>query len=465
MVLYILYFLLIFCTFAVFYRSLPETPVRKRFSFERNKDCENDGDCAYGQKCFRSSCVDVLNSTECDRDTGIWTLVRTNDGDVRLKCVCKRPERFAQSRDGTNCDVEVACGPHGQLSDFGCECDSGFEPTPDFSSCVAESSRGKRCHPFSEKFRLGVFYSCDCPSGYVDSKSPEARNVFHAEYLAKFELNKCLKYPCSFNVMDENLRPLKHTRLVFWGNDYHCACDPSYGNFGVRMDVGPYLKSSSGYNACGSVYVEEPDAQSDDVSMYCYYYMEDLPPVCFTIFRDLVNPNELFRRFVVIEESFSDTFLNDVLQQGLFEAIDSYECYFSSSFPFTFVCERKTVSEINDCSHVSENDADVYVSEKFMNVVYQNFLCRYSGNDPGYKDRIVVNPGCVLKMNENTKRYLSHGIRAFPLHNGKWRISFAPADFTLPLDTRSDRVSSYVDSGVKDEPVAAEYPVSLLPRG
>ncbi|GFS52449.1 per os infectivity factor 1, partial [Nephila pilipes] len=116
------------------------------------------------------------------------------NGQAFMKCICKYPNLITQSYDGGNCDVGLACEPHGKLErtdvdplKFGkCNCDDGYKPGGNLT-CV-------KMLPFEQQKLF-------CKSDEVYRRN--ANQIFHPDYLSNIPpLINCLKIPCKHNIFN-----------------------------------------------------------------------------------------------------------------------------------------------------------------------------------------------------------------------------------------------------------------------
>lgn len=242
------------------------------------KNCSTHADCPKKYACLDNECIPRLvrgETEKCDIETGQLKAV-----DVRGKkfavCICLYPNLVTQKQFGGNCDVQVACGPHGNynLNRKDCDCDSGYVPVPGQYDCQ----------------KLPVMQSINlwpCEPDEVEQRDIKDEDGFHEKYLLLHRDKKCFKRPCTFDLFTG--RPLKAARFE---EDYGCVCEPTLGQFGVRVtELQDYVRGP-GYNACGSIF-EKNDIEVD-VDAYAYYYLMDRLPVTWLAFQNLdqrqVNP-------------------------------------------------------------------------------------------------------------------------------------------------------------------------------
>ncbi|KAF8796694.1 Per os infectivity factor 1 like protein [Argiope bruennichi] len=177
--------------------------------------CQNDHECPNDFVCFKGKCIPkMIRGGECDLRTGQWILI---DQGERVMCTCKFPHLVTQKFTGANCDVDVACGPHGHLENFNtflCICDVGYKNVN--GTCV-------------EILPDEMMQYMPCQDDEYEIPLPE--HGFDSDYLKIIQNKRCIKKPCSFDIFTG--RPLNNSEFI---PNVGCACDPSQGQFGVRIE-------------------------------------------------------------------------------------------------------------------------------------------------------------------------------------------------------------------------------------
>ena len=430
-ILIFLYLLLIYyCIILV-----SKIPPKETFSWhhireftETRTQCKDDGDCLSDEKCYRDACVKTL-TRECNPNTGMWVLT-----DSILKCVCKYPHLITQTNEGTNCNVDVACGLHGSLNNViddpmtmgECECEDGYMAVRDnnMPNCVKKMDLDELdCYPFD----LGT-NTCDCPENYISSDSNDAKRIFDPKYLSQFgNKKKCLRRPCTFDVLNGN-KELLHGELV---DDRFCKCDARYGLFGVKLNVQNYLKTDS-YNACASIFEDGESIEPNvDVILYCYYYIDGKLPMCFIQFRKLKNVSPVFgnAKEIIISEPWSETNFFQVILETASTTTHTRKCFESIGF---YCDENIWVDNLRiNCDGMNlDKMFYLYYKVGFYNKVYMYPFCKYTrDNDmPEYKGKYILNP-LMIELKDYPKLLRSDGIEIRPLNNNRWSVDYAGNHF------------------------------------
>lgn len=241
---------------------------------EKITTCSHDADCQDPHSvCLGSTCVPKLlrGEGECDPAHGQWISYAVKGG-VFAVCVCTDDRLFSQKVFGGDCNVNVACGPHGRyvpLPGGGggtCDCDPGYVAAPNLECQKV---------PLLEYMK-----SLPCEQNELHVSSIREEDGFHAEYLRRrIATQKCVKRPCSFDALSG--RPLKYGKYKHnWG----CVCDPKYGLFGVVLEgLDKKYLSSPGFDACASIFEKDP-TEPIDVKLVTYFYLEKREPISLLLF-------------------------------------------------------------------------------------------------------------------------------------------------------------------------------------
>lgn len=403
------------------------TPVRD--------DCHDDSDCPSDHLCMRGECIPkALRGGSCNPATGDWVVEMDRKGRRTVTCVCRQPHLVTQKLKGGNCNVDVACAPHGRIADWAtmdsCDCEEGYESVPGKLECrrltaVEQESRRFPCESDEDELRNAVHYDYD-------------------KYLLHHRDKRCLKRPCGFDVLTGRSFPD--------GAAYHeggCRCDPTLGRFGVVLDSD--FSTLKHYNGCASILAREPERPLD-VEIHAYFYLQDdeKPVVSFLVFKnldpDLVNP--VFREAVeegtlVLEQDWPHDTMQYVLETQPF-VVHSRRC---ESSLFSLTCDEWLMKEnaMRQCERISwsltpaaTERANAYV------LLYEYPVCRMGGGGgTAYRGRFVVNPFHAL-YTDYPELLRSDGL-VMKMEMGKWLIDFAPARDIEYLMKNSTRVPQVWD--------------------
>ncbi|GBO23261.1 hypothetical protein AVEN_250089-1 [Araneus ventricosus] len=412
-----LWFLIVFIGLIFFYwwnrpvrhlrpwHPIPQRPpVLEKTSFL----CQTSRDCSVYQVCFQGKCIDkMIRGGQCDERTGQWILI---DQGRFVTCVCKHPHLVTQKFSGANCDVDVACGPHGHLENFDtfrCLCDFGYK---DVNGQCVEALPDEMVH--------------DGPCEADEIEHPLADHGFHSNYIDAVGTKKCVKRPCSFDVLTG--RPLQNTVYV---QHYGCVCDPSRGQFGVRIEN--YL-TAPGHTACASIF-KDPVPQNTTVRLYAMFWKFDRPPVSFIQFDDL-DPNALVSPF---DERVGKTGLQigqkwpyDYMQY-VFKKLDyTVHTRSCSAGVFTYDCNENETRErqMSHCRDISKSvDLELYPYVNAYALLYKFPVCYMTKEDERvpeiYRDTFVSNP---LHMTfKNFPKLFRSNLLIMSIKNGTWHVSHA----------------------------------------
>lgn len=347
--------------------------------------CQTNADCRNTHVCLHGVCLPkFLRGGQCNPSTGRW-ISHTMQNTTLALCSCLDEKLYSQKIFGGDCNVSVACGVHGQYNPVQrvCECDPGYRAVD------------LRCEiiPILERPQNGP-----CGPDEMEVSGPHS---FHADYITRLQSVRCVKRPCSFDAL--NGRFLKHGRFE---PDWGCVCDPKYGLFGVRLEGSnkKYLINSEGYDACASIFLQDPPAPLH-VELVTFFYLGKRPPISIISFTGLtpedLNPFFGNNHSIMIRQSLwrydyaqyffknNPTFhartrngyrvqLFDMLVLEEFKYLDDFK-------PDT--CER--------ISHMLRQFLKL-PRDKAYKLLYNNPICyvsdRDSKADPIFYDRFIVNP-------------------------------------------------------------------------
>lgn len=434
----ILWILLIFYVFVLLVYCLPtpdSKPTFEKMDFKMNRSspyqaCVHTSDCNNNEKCFQNKCYPTYRGTlYCNTLTGSWALEEIQ-GAHYLKCTCRAPHIVGQRFEGGNCDVDVACAPHGQLESVflrdptqaRCLCKKGYRPlSPPRVGCrkLLPSEREKRA----------------CDADELDRA--EAVRVFHAHYLNQLPATqKCLRNPCTFNIL--NGAPLRHTRF---DPRYGCVCNPRYGNFGVQFEKGggsgEYLVTTGGYDACGNIFQSEPNIETR-VRLFTYFYIKGEPPKSFIQFTGL-NPAYVvpeLRAFLKdsslqIDESWPHNYTQYLFENEDF-LVHTRECFLESIFQFERCHERlMRRNQMIECDKIIDQVPDVLNRHlQAYSLLYKYPVCKYTASDFAelYKNRYILNP-YLLSYKEYRVLMRSNGIEISSWQDDKYIVDLAVSEF------------------------------------
>lgn len=271
----------LYAVIVIYYASqTPRTPFSKWPLLPKHAEtsspdtCTHTSDCKKHDICVNNLCVpQLLRGEDCYPETGTWTLV-SHRGKSFAACICLNPNLVTQTHFGGNCTVDVACRPNGYFSIQlqKCICAEGFVPTKNFE-----------CQKMSVVDRM-KYYPCepDELSGHQLNES----DGLDKNYIRRHYEKKCFKRPCTFDAITG--KPLKKAR---YKSGFGCVCDPTLGQFGVRIEELDDYTYGKGYNACVSAFKNPPE-EPMDVQLYAYFYLLDHNPVTFLHYSN-VDPKKV----------------------------------------------------------------------------------------------------------------------------------------------------------------------------
>jgi hypothetical protein len=244
---------------------------------------------------------------------------------------------------------------------------------------------------------------------------------------------------------------LKNAR---YENKNGCVCDPTLGQFGVRLESNYYTKFGY-YNGCASIFRDEPENEAN-VAIYTYFHlMSNKKPISFLHFSnldpDVVVP--VFREKVVASDGnlqIGQDFPHDYMQYALKNNMD----YITR----TRSCTVKTFLFIMDCNEwdmqpkqmAKCRDITAYLErvtkpqKNAYTLLYKFPACYYEVNDTSvsemYRGQYVSNPfHLIYPMFPALVR--SNGL-VLKRENGHWILDLA-AEFRIDAHIRGP-VHDYV---------------------
>lgn len=439
----------------------PQITNRYNNSITTNEKCQTSDECTQEQVCFDNSCIPKLRrSGTCNPHTGDWVLVEK--GNLKfVNCICKYPTLVTQKYEGGNCDTDVACSPDGRLENLNvdplksgrCICTLGYK-----------SKYDPVLGPFCEKMKSVEWMELEGPCKEDETSSS---NLFKPNYITTLP-KKCFKRPCSFDVFSG--KRLKYAKLV---EGFGCVCDPLRGNFGVRIDHPEYLNDdvAPGYNACASIFKNEPIFALENVELFAYFYMLHRSPVAFIQYKNL-DKNSLKPEFIQfnsslqIEESWPFDYMQYVLQNENY-IVHSRICYIDPVFGHVTSCDEHNYKEkhVTDCWKVTENTQnETYVTYRvdphanIYNILYKFPVCHFDKEDYSvsktYRDKYVLNPHQIT-FAATPDLLRSNGLKMYRRKN-KWHADFATPyninNYMKSYDSRiipdlRDKISQSVGEG------------------
>lgn len=377
--------------------------------------CTRSDECPPHHMCMGGRCVPLfLPGGTCDPSTGDWVL-KDIQGHQYALCKCKHPTLITQKHFGSNCNVDIACGTHGRYDFFKqvCDCDYGYTP-----------AAGPTCRKMSVVERLQTL---PCEIGEVEFNDIQESHGFTRDYLNKHSDKKCFKRPCTFDAFSG--RPLKDGR---YEDGVGCFCDPSKGLFGVRLDS-PYTKGS-GYNACASIFTQDPEYPVD-VNLYAFFYLMNRPPISFIQFRNVQTQH--------LRPEFKDSSATITFHIGQEWPFDYMQYFFKHQLNFnartrSCVMSGAFVSSCNewdyrqnqmiDCRDITTQlTPKAHFHLQFYELLYKYPACRMEPRDltvaEMYRGHYVLNPFQFL-LTESPHLTRSNGL-VLKHRDGKWTLDLA----------------------------------------
>lgn len=439
-ILLVLYTLLLL-VYAAHYKEpvIPHWPKLSRFAHDDEDDdpivskktCSDHDECPKHYKCVGGRCLlQLLRGEDCSLETGNWTVVKLYETEFAV-CTCSYPHLFTQKYFGGNCTESVACQPYGSynVKTKNCDCTHGY--TPANFQCIPMTALEK-----------DAGYACD--SDEMERDSIITLNAFHPDYVNAHWDKKCFKQPCQFDAFSG--LPLKN---AFYKKDVGCVCDPTLGQFGVRIQgstFAPFLYlQGPGYTACASIY-ETPLQQPMPVDMYSYFYLNDRPPVVFLHYEN-VDASKLIpslrtttgAQTLQISQEFPYDYMQHFFDTHMEQSATRLHKY---QLPRNFhyiqrrlVLEKQT-AQMEYCRYMMRQRHMSYTTKfakglriKEYNLLYNFVACYVAKGDKTipelYRGRYILNP-FQLTFQENSEDPRFNGIHVG--FNGHfWNVDFAPA--------------------------------------
>lgn len=412
--------------------------------------CQDTKECPPFHICLNQTCVPhLLRGEECYAETGDWTLV-SHRGQKFAACVCTDPNVVTQKHFGGNCDQAVACRPYG-IYDWQakkCVCNAGFR------------ADGKKCVALLAKERINRE---PCEFDELEYKDLLGGHGLTTHYINKNSDKKCFKRPCTFDAWTGKF--LKKAR---YEKGMGCICEPSLGQFGVRLEGLDSYTRDPGYNACVSAF-ETPLEEPRFVQIFTYFYLMQRPPVVFIQYFNLKSSDVI--------EPLRPLLKDGALQIGQEFPYDYFQAHLRKREPFvartrqikfdknfyhhSYVVKmtsktsvKFTPNAMEWCRYMSRHFKTNRVYEWSFNLLNQFPMCYVGKNDDAapeqYRGRYVLNP--FQLTHTDLKQYLerTNGV-VFTFILGTWYLS-------LTSDYRVDTYHLGADSSfipdMSDDPVA-----------
>lgn len=343
--------------------------------------CQTDSDCESHHVCLGGTCVrKLLRGGKCNPSTGRW-ISHLLDGAPFAICACLNPALYAQKFFGGDCDVNVACGIHGKYNPGtgACNCDAGY------------TSAGLVCQKLP---------AMQLPCDRDELKANLVQEGFDPDYVAR-RVTQCVKRPCSFDALTG--RFLKHGR---YEKDWGCVCDPRYGLFGVRLEGdGKKYLASPGFDACASIYKEDPEYPRS-VRIVTYFYLGDREPVSVILFETAQEGylNPLFygrtNQFMVTQSAWRYDFAQHFFRDPASTFRAQIRKIFTTSrgMHINFVKHVEYVDPFEprncrDLLSLLRTNPDILLEYELL---YASPVCKVVSDErfahPMFRDRVVVNP-------------------------------------------------------------------------
>lgn len=412
--------------------------------------CSTTADCPDHHICFGGACVPVLlRGEECDPLTGSWSLQDVK-GKTFAVCTCTNPHFITQKHFGGNCDVDVACGSRGRLNaNQQCDCDLGYTPVVlPFPTCKRQSA-------------LETMNDSPCEPDEVKLDEIRDSDGFHPDYLETHKNKQCFKRPCTFDALSG--RPIKYGR---YEDGVGCACDPSRGLFGVRLDgIGNYVRGP-GYTACASILTREPEVPLT-VDVVTYFYMLNKRPTSLVKFRNVSQTQlqKVFQRgskstFVVGQEWPFD-YAQYVFRNKVPYSARTRNCwdtsrasYWGGSIHDTTCSEWVYIdNRMTYCRDISTHlKTGVIDRINYYTLLYGYPVCRIESDDDEvpepYRGRYVSNPFHML-LKRFPKYEKSNGLELSYREKDGWNLDFAEPYNLNTYSLETSHVPDLVDKVVE----------------
>lgn len=471
--------LALYALLLVFYAARYKEPTVKRWSLltkpdpdvdRRSLACRDHDECPRHYVCVQGQCrPQLLRGETCSEETGSWQLTTLFQKQYAL-CVCTYPTLVTQKFRGGNCNVPVACQPHGTYSfdERRCVCPKGYKA--DGLTCLKMTV-----------LEMDAEYACE--QGEIERDQLVEPLGFHPDYVDGHRDKKCFRTPCAFDAYTG--KPLIHTR---YEEGVGCVCDPTLGQFGVRIEKGSlnplfqYLRGE-GYNACSSLF-ETPLEKPIPVDMYSYFYLFHPQPVVFLRYT-IDDPSKLatpFRRHHHQKASVSGVVFAAHLQQQRANTL-----HIAQEFPYDYMqyffrtrmwatakrlqkyriplpsnpSQQKLVLEkqthaVEWCRymmrprHMSKVLRNLYLRRVYdYNLLYNFPMCYIAKDDASslnhYRGRYILNPLQLLYKTDNVEQPRFNGVHV-GFDGVQWNVDFAP-----PYDIQTYlTAASHADHGIPD---------------
>lgn len=386
--------------------------------------CKDTSECPPEHCCIKGRCIPLfISGEECNPATGKWITFEWK-GQTFAICRCLDPNLVTQKHFGGNCNVDVACAPHGRynIQTEQCDCDRGY--------LRVSSTLVPTCRRMTAMERKNFW---PCGPNEISRDEIKDSDGFAPEYLKAHADKKCFKRPCTFDILSG--KPLKHAR---YEEGVGCDCGPQWGQFGVRLQTdGEYVRGD-GPNACASLYGSEIRTHT---KLFSYFYMLRRNPVSMISydiqwtellqepFRSLMKGN----RHLQIGQEWP----HDPIQQFFRRRnVKPYEvrtrrCYVGSFF-FIETCDewlmQQNVRPL--CRNISNNlnkGKNKTLHSAAYELLYEAPVCFIDSHDEDvpekYRGRFVSNPYHMTLQTE-PKLMRSNGIR-LEFKENKWHLDFA----------------------------------------
>ncbi|GBN13114.1 hypothetical protein AVEN_257694-1 [Araneus ventricosus] len=413
--------------------------------------CQDTKECPPYHVCLNQKCVpQLLRGEECYEETGDWTLTAYRGKDFAA-CICKNPNVVDQKHFGGNCDQDVACRPHGyyNLQTKQCVCNQGFK------------ADGLKCLSLLAIEQMNLE---PCDFDELEFKDLIVGHGLTTSYISKNTNKKCFKRPCTFDAWTGKF--LKKAR---YEKGVGCICDPSLGQFGVRLEGLDSYTRDNGYNACVSVF-ETPLENPIFVQIFAYFYLMQRPPLVFIQYSN-VMPSDVI-------EPLRSLIKNNALQIGQEFPYDYLQTHLRNREPFvaqistikfdknfymhsyitkvTVQHGEKLVSDPMDwCRYMSRHLKRNKINEWSFNLLNQFPMCYVGKNDDQapeqYRGRYVLNPFQLLHKDSKQNLNRTNAV-VFAFENGQWVLSLTDG---YAVDTYHWAANGSFIPDVSDDPVAS----------